>query len=55
VSAVIGCVAAMLLKVRLDRKNSKMPRNEAEKIILSAKAEADSLIKEASIEAKDPV
>jgi len=53
VSAVIGCVAAMLLRSVLGSKKLKDAGNEAEKIILSAKAESDSLLKEASIEAKD--
>jgi ribonuclease Y len=53
VSAVIGCVAAMLLRSALGSKKLKDAGNEAEKIILSAKAESDSLLKEASIEAKD--
>ena len=53
VSAVIGCVAALLLKGLLGSKKLKEAENEAEKLILSAKAESESLIKEAGIEAKD--
>ena len=53
VSAAAGCVAALLLKGALGSKKLKDAENEAEKIILSAKAESDALIKEAGIEAKD--
>ena len=53
VSAGIGWVAALLLKGALGSKKLKDAENEAEKIVLSARAEADSLIKEAGIEAKD--
>jgi ribonuclease Y len=42
-----------LLRSALGSKKLKDAGNEAEKIILSAKAESDSLLKEASIEAKD--
>ena len=52
-SAVIGCVAALLLKGALGSKKLKDAENEAEKIVISAKSTADSLIKEAGIEAKD--
>jgi ribonuclease Y len=52
-SAVAGCAAAILLKSALGSKKLKDAGNEAEKILVRARAEADSLIKEAGIEAKD--
>ena len=53
ISAVIGCVVAFLLKGALGSKKLKDAGNEAEKIAMAAKAEADSLVREAGIEAKD--
>ena len=53
VSALLGCVMALLVKSALGSKKLKDAENEAEKITLAAQAKADSLVKEAGIEAKD--
>ena len=53
ISLSIGCVAALLLKGALGGKKLKDAEDEARKIVNTAKANADTLIKEAGIEAKD--
>ena len=52
-AAVIGCVAALVLKSVLSAKKVKDAASEAEQIVKAARNEADGLIKEAGIEAKD--
>ena len=52
-SAAVGCVVALLLKGVLGSKKLKNAENEAGQIVKAAEAKADSLIKEAGIEAKD--
>ncbi len=52
-AAVLGCVVALLIKAALGSKKLKDAQTEAEKIVTTAKAEAEGLIKEAGIEAKD--
>lgn len=53
VSAVVGCILALLLKGALGAKKVKNAENDAEKIVKTAQSEANGLIKEAKIEAKD--
>jgi ribonuclease Y len=53
VAAAIGCVAALLIKGALGAKKLKDANNEAESIVQTARTEAEVLIKEAGIEAKD--
>ena len=53
ISLAIGCVVALLLKGVLGGKKLKDAEDEARKIVNTAKANADTLIKEAGIEAKD--
>jgi ribonuclease Y len=53
ISAAFGCIAALLFKGALGGKKLKDAESEAEKIVQMAKSEADGLIKEAGIEAKD--
>jgi ribonucrease Y len=53
ISAVLGLIAALLLKSALGGKKLKDAENDAEKIIKNARTEADGIIKEAGIEAKD--
>ena len=52
-SAAVGCVVALLLKGVLGSKKLKNAEYEAGQIVKGAEAKADSLIKEAGIEAKD--
>lgn len=52
-AALVGSVVALLLKGVLGSKKTKNASQEAEKIVQAAKAQADGLIKEAGIEAKD--
>jgi len=53
VAAVVGCVVALVFKSVLGSKKLKDAANEAEQIVKAAQSEADGLIKEAGIEAKD--
>jgi len=53
VAAVVGCIVALVFKSVLGSKKLKDAANEAEQIVKAAKSEADGLIKEAGIEAKD--
>jgi ribonuclease Y len=53
VSAVVGCMVALVLRGILGSKKIKAAAAKAEEIVRNAKAEADGLIKEAGIEAKD--
>ena len=52
-AAVSGCVVTLLIKAALGSKKLKDAQTEAEKIVITAKTEAEGLIKEAGIEAKD--
>lgn len=53
IAALIGFVAALLLKGALSSKKIRNAGQEAQKTLQAARAEADGLIKEAGIEAKD--
>ena len=53
VATAIGCAAALLIKGALGAKKLKDANNEAESIVQVARTEAEGLLKEAGIEAKD--
>ena len=53
ISALVGCIAAFLLKGVLGSKRMRDAETEAGKIVGDARAEAERLIKEAGLEAKD--
>ena len=52
-AAVVGFVAALVFKSLLSAKKVNDANSEAEQIVQAAQSEADALIKEAGIEAKD--